>query len=106
MGGGGGKKNAPPENVLDFNSLKSPFLALCLNQTNYSPVPVSSDETLRTGRLFLHINYNVGVECSKAIFVGDTVLRKNVSVVIVKNLHVFSTTLLAVWIRSSLGLHI
>ena len=44
----GVRGHAPPlENVLDFNSLKSPFLGFLVTQTGYSPVPPSSDEALR-----------------------------------------------------------
>ena len=34
------------ESSLDYNSLKYPFLALCVSQTEYWPVPFSLDEFL------------------------------------------------------------
>ena len=42
----------PRGNVVDFNSLKSPFLGFWVIQTGYWSVPISSDEAWPIGGLF------------------------------------------------------
>ena len=50
----GVRAHGPPGNVLDFNSLKSPFLGFGVIQTGYWPVPFTLDEALQLGKSFIY----------------------------------------------------
>ena len=46
--------HAPPVNVLDFNSLKSPFSGFRVTQIGYWPVPFTLDKALQLGKFFIY----------------------------------------------------
>ena len=53
-GGGGVRGHGPPENFLDFNSLRSTFLGFWVIPTGYWPVPLASDEALQIEKFFIY----------------------------------------------------
>ena len=46
--------HTPPVNVLDFNSLKSPFSGFRVTQIGYWPVPFTLDKALQLGKFFIY----------------------------------------------------
>ena len=49
---------APLGNLVDFNSLKSPFLGFRIIQTGYWPIPFTLGEALQLGKsLFIYLFY-------------------------------------------------
>ena len=50
----GGPGACSPVNVIDFNSLKSPFSRFRVTQIGYWPVPFTLDKALQLGKFFIY----------------------------------------------------